>query len=118
MQRRVSAQLTASLGGPTELLLAIAVADGPERSERLSLTLNGAAVTAQEVAAPHGGRLHLVSGLSAGEFTLDYSATVDGVAAAEPPQLLAGTSWSSSASASWSSRRPSARACSSSASSW
>ena len=88
MRRRVSAQLTATIGGPTELVLAIAVADGPARAEQLSLTLDGAEVAAQEIAAPHGGRLHLVSGLQAGEFVVDYAATVDGLAAVEAPGVL------------------------------
>lgn len=88
MQRRVSAQLTATITGPAELVLAVAVADGPPRRERLSLTLNGAELATQEIAAPHGGRLHLVSGLWSGEFVVDYSATVDGVAAVEAPDVL------------------------------
>ncbi len=88
MQRQVTAQLSGLITGPAELLLAIAVADGPARTERLSLTLDGVELVTQEIAAPHGGRLHLVSGVPSGEFAVDYSATVDGIAPIEVPGAL------------------------------
>lgn len=85
MQRQVSAQFTALVTGEAALLLAVAVADGPARTERLSITLDGAELATQEIAAPHGGRLHLVRGVPSGEFAVDYSATVDGIAPIEVP---------------------------------
>ncbi len=88
MQRHVSARMTGLISGPAELVLAIAVADGPTRTETLSITVDGVEMLAQEVAAPHGGRLHLVSGLPSGQFALDYSATLDGIAAVEESGVL------------------------------
>ena len=89
MQRTVDAHIEATLTTPvTDLVLAIAVADGPARTEQLLITANGAAAVAEEIAAPHGGRLHLVSGLPAGPLTIDYSATVEGVAEIEVPTDL------------------------------
>lgn len=85
MQRSVTAQLAGTLTAPTDVVLAIAVADGPARTETLAVTVNGAPVQGVEIAAPHGGRLHLYSGLLPGAFAVDYEATVDGIADIEPP---------------------------------
>lgn len=84
VQRTVSAHIEATVTAGTDLVLAIAVADGPTRTESLVMTANGAAAVANEIAAPHGGRLHLVAGLPAGPLTIDYTATVEGVAPIEP----------------------------------
>lgn len=85
MQRTVEAHLEATLDGElNDLVLAIAVADGPDRTEKLQVVANGANAEVTEIAAPHRGRLHLVRGLSAGPLTIDYSATVEGVAEPEP----------------------------------
>ncbi len=89
MQRFVSAHIEATLDAPTDLVLAVAVAKGPRRTEQLTMTANGAPAFAREIAAPHGGRLHLVEGLPAGPLTIDYQAGLDGVADIEPPTDLA-----------------------------
>jgi len=83
MQRTVNAHIEATLDLPTDLVMAIAVAEGPNRSEMLTITANGWPAYAEEVAAPHGGRLHLLSGLPAGPLTVDYFATVEGSADVE-----------------------------------
>ena len=88
MRRSVSAHIEATLNMPTDLVMAIAVADGPSRIESLCITANGAAAVAQVIAAPHGGRLHLLTGLPAGPLTIDYTATVDGIADVEVPTDL------------------------------
>lgn len=88
MQRDVSAHLEATLDTPADLVLAIAVASGHDLSENLQVTANGAPAVAEEVPAPHGGRLHLIQGLPAGPLTIDYTASVQGVAAVEPPTDL------------------------------
>ncbi len=84
MQRSVSAQLTATVNTVSEVVLAIAVAHGPHRDERLAITLDGAPVTAEEVAAPHGGRLHLLTDVQPGTLEVDYRADIDGIAEIEP----------------------------------
>ena len=71
-----------------DLVLAVAVAAGPSRIESLTITANGAAAYAEEVAAPHGGRLHLITGLPAGPLTIDYTATIEGIAEIEQPTDL------------------------------
>lgn len=85
MQRSVSAHLSATVEAPAEVVLALAVADGAPRREELTIALDGAAVEAREIAAPHGGRLHLLTGLRPGTLAVDYRATVDGIADPEPP---------------------------------
>lgn len=84
MQRSATAQLIASVDSAAEVVLAIAVADGPRRTERLDVTLDGAPVAVHEVAAPHGGRLHLLAGLQPGTLQIDYQVEVDGIADIEP----------------------------------
>ncbi|MFT3969433.1 MAG: transglutaminase family protein [Micropruina sp.] len=88
MQRHVTAQLTGTISGPADVVLAVAVADGPARTETLTITVDGVLMAAEEIAAPHGGRLHLLAGLPSGQFALDYSATVDGIAPVEEPGVL------------------------------
>ncbi|MFT3861863.1 transglutaminase-like domain-containing protein [Micropruina sp.] len=85
MQRTVSAHIEATLSADTEVVLAIAVAHGPSCTESLEIIANGAPAVAREIAAPHGGRLHLVTGLPAGALTIDYNATVNGIAPVEQP---------------------------------
>ena len=88
MQRTVNAHIEATLDLPTDLVMAIAVAEGPNRSEMLTITANGWPAYAEEVAAPHGGRLHLLSGLPAGPLTVDYFATVEGSAEVRREEAL------------------------------
>jgi len=89
MQRSVAAHIEATLDTPdADLVLAVAVAAGPSRIESLTITANGAAAYAEEVAAPHGGRLHLITGLPAGPLTIDYTATIEGIAEIEQPTDL------------------------------
>lgn len=85
MHRSASVQLTASVDSVAEVVLAIAVAHGPDRTERLDVTLDGVSVAMEEVAAPHGGRLHLLTGLQPGMLHIDYQVEVSGIAELEPP---------------------------------
>ncbi|MFT3876138.1 MAG: transglutaminase family protein [Propioniciclava sp.] len=88
MQRSVSAELTATVTMPSELVLAIAVAEGLIREESLTITLDGAPIEASEVRAPHGGRLHVLDDVPPGRLAVSYQATVDGVAGIEPADEL------------------------------
>lgn len=66
------------LGGHTNLVFSVAVAEGPEVvSERLTLELDGAPIAARELADWHGTRLHLAES-GAGTLVAEYEAEVDG----------------------------------------
>jgi len=78
MQRSVSCRILATLTAPSEIVLAVAVADGAATTETLSVTLDGIAVPVEEVLADHGTRLHVVSGLEPGAVSVMYDAVVAG----------------------------------------
>jgi transglutaminase-like putative cysteine protease len=76
MRRQVTAHLVLEVTEPALLALQIAVA-APDADEQLTVTLDGAAERAREVASPHGGRVHLLEA-GTGELVIDYSASVEG----------------------------------------
>lgn len=88
--RRVTAHLEARVtAGPAELVLSVAVAQGPEIvEEQLEITLDGEALEYVEIVDDQGTRLHLVSGVSSGDLQVDYSAVVAGHAQHAPPTPL------------------------------
>ncbi len=88
MERAVSARLEGEVSDPSEIVLAIAVADGPQiLQESLTVTVDGVPVEAAEVPAGAGGRLHLCR-LPAGALSVQYTATVTGQAEPEPFSAL------------------------------
>ncbi len=79
--REVASRIEATVADSADLALAIAVADGVERSsEHLSITLDGVEVGVREIITEHGARLHLLTGLHPGHLHIEYAATVVGVA--------------------------------------
>lgn len=89
--RHVFAQLELEVASPADIVLAIAVAEGPERaSETLTVELDGSPVDAVAIGAPHGGRLHQLRGLAPGRLTVDYEASVIGQA---PPIPVEDAEW-------------------------
>ncbi|MGB3684633.1 MAG: transglutaminase, partial [Ornithinimicrobium sp.] len=77
MQRTVTAQLNATIKSPAELALSVVVARGADRiDEHLRITVDGADVVAEEVAGNGGARWHLMRAVPAGNFVVDYRATV------------------------------------------
>lgn len=82
--RSVSAHLDLSVAETSEILLSIAVAKGHDvTEEHLSLQLNGSPMAYEEFESVHGTRLHLSSGIPAGNLVVEYRATVRGPA--DPP---------------------------------
>jgi hypothetical protein len=75
VHRRVSAFLELDVTAPARLVCAVAVA-GPAQEE-LTIALDGAPVPWREVAAPHGGRLHVLDAPT-GRLVLQYTAAVEG----------------------------------------
>ncbi len=78
-RRRVSCEIDASLGEPTGIVLAVAVADdaGLTIDERLEVRLDDEAVALDEVRGPGGTRWHTAQ-LDAGILSVRYAATVEG----------------------------------------
>ena len=76
MRRQVTAHLELDVTEPALLALQIAVAT-PAADEKLIATLDGAPVEPREVAALHGGRMHVLDA-DRGRLVIDYSADVDG----------------------------------------
>lgn len=86
MDRTVGAELGITVHEECQLELQIAVARAPglEVSETLSVVHDGRELPLVEVAAPHGGRLHLVT-LPSGSVTVSYAAKVRGTAEVASP---------------------------------
>lgn len=84
-QRTVGARLELDVLQPLELMLQLAVSGMPGASvdETLRVEVDGAQLTAAEVALPGGGRVHRVVP-TVGRMTIDYRATVTGTAREEP----------------------------------
>ncbi len=77
MQRTVTAHLTATIKSPAELALSVVVARGADPiEEQLRVTVDGAEVFAEEVPGNGGARWHLLRDVPAGDFAVDYRATV------------------------------------------
>ena len=84
MLRSVAAHLSLDVHKPLELLLAVAVADGPyERSELLLARTDDDPLDVQEIKTAHGGRIHRILA-PAGRVVVDYQATVTGQATVPP----------------------------------
>ncbi len=81
--RRVSCEIDATLGEPTGIVLAVAVADeaGLTIDERLEVRVNDEVVELTEVRGPGGTRWHMAQ-VDAGVLSARYTATVGGRASA------------------------------------
>ena len=79
LTRRVSSALEATLGEPTTIVLAVAVAHAPGLAlqESLRVSLDGSAVEVAETIGPAGTRWHTAA-LPAGELAVRYEATARG----------------------------------------
>ena len=86
--RDVSVRLEANISGEADLALAIAVADTHTRDERLTVQLDGDDLLPSLVAAPHGGRVHLLRNVQPGRLVAEYCASVTGTANSAPPSEL------------------------------
>ena len=86
--RDVSVRLEANISGEDDLALAIAVADTHTRDERLTVQLDGDDLLPSLVAAPHGGRVHLLRNVQPGRLVAEYCARVTGTANSAPPSEL------------------------------
>ena len=81
--RHVSARIEAEVVEPCDLVLAIAVADGPEHiEEHLTFSVGQRQIEFREINGPHGGRLHVAGNVPPGSMTIDYRAAVTGFAEA------------------------------------
>lgn len=86
--RTVSARIEGEVTEPSQIVLALAVAAGPQvREELLTVTVDSRPVLVEEVPAEVGGRLHLCR-LPAGELRVQYSATAEGQARPGPISAL------------------------------
>ncbi|WP_196250853.1 transglutaminase family protein [Cellulomonas sp. JZ18] len=84
MLRSVAAHLSLDVHQPLEMLLAVAVAEGPfDRSERLLVRTDDTVLDVEEIKLPHGGRMHRVLA-PAGRVVVDYQADVTGWAEPAP----------------------------------
>lgn len=87
MRRTVSARLTLDVLQPARAVLSVAVAHGAHQvAEQLTLTIDGAEVTATEVLGEHGTRLHVVDA-APGRLEVAYRAVVDGRDEPQPATL-------------------------------
>jgi len=81
MERTVSAHLECDVITPVDLVLSLAVANGPDRrDETLSVTVDGVPVEVEEITENHGTRLHLASAVPTGKLVVDYGAVVTSIA--------------------------------------
>ncbi|MFN8081000.1 MAG: transglutaminase family protein [Kineosporiaceae bacterium] len=86
--RTVSARIEGEVTEPSQIVLALAVAAGPQvREELITVTVDSRPVLVEEVPAEVGGRLHLCR-LPAGELRVQYSATAEGQARPGPISAL------------------------------
>jgi transglutaminase-like putative cysteine protease len=78
-RRHVRAQLEVEVHQPLKAVLQVAVSDmpGADLAERLTITLDGEPVTAEEVIIAGEGRSHVLA-VRPGLLAVDYQATVDG----------------------------------------
>jgi transglutaminase-like putative cysteine protease len=88
VRRHVGSWLHVQIHTPARLLLQVAVADHAPAvtTESLVLTLDGVAIEAIEVAAPHRGRWHLIE-VSPGQLLVDYRASIAGLADVPEPAI-------------------------------
>jgi transglutaminase-like putative cysteine protease len=83
MHREMSAHLVLDVTSPATLAFELAVSTQHATTESLTVSIDGAFVEPRELVDAHGTRLHVLEA-GAGRLLLDYTATVDGRAAAEP----------------------------------
>jgi transglutaminase-like putative cysteine protease len=76
MRRQVTTNLQLDVTAPALLALQVAVATRPVQ-ERLTACCGSELMPVREVAAPHGGRMHVLDA-PASQLVIDYSATVEG----------------------------------------
>lgn len=75
-RRAVTAHIECDVETPVDLVLAVAVADGPKVAmEQLSVEVAGVRIEMVELRDDHGTRLHRRQDLPAGSLVIDYSAT-------------------------------------------
>jgi transglutaminase-like putative cysteine protease len=85
MDRSLSCRFDARIEGTAGVVLSVAVAaDAALASERLTVTLDGAAIAVREVIDQHGTRLHVAPSLGPGRLEVDYAASVAGIPARIP----------------------------------
>lgn len=88
MLRSVACHLTLDVREPLEMLLAVAVADGPyERTEQMLVRTDDEPLDVTEIKGPTGTRVHRVLA-PAGRVVVDYQATVTGQAGPAPVEDL------------------------------
>ena len=81
MERTVSAHLECDVTQPIDLVLSVAVAEGPHRrDESLTVTLDGETIAVTEIADDHGTRLHVADAVPVGMLMVDYTAVVTSLA--------------------------------------
>ena len=86
MERTVSAHIECEIAAPADLVLSVAVADGPaRRCETLSATIGDAEVPLDEVADQHGTRLHVAHRVVPGRLVVDYTTII--TSSAEPEHV-------------------------------
>lgn len=91
MQRTVAARLVFKTLADTKVALAVAVARNEGYSsleESLSVTVGAEPVPVVELADDHGGRFHYFELAEPSEVTVEYSATVAGLAVVQEPTLM------------------------------
>lgn len=77
----MSAHLECVVIDPIDIVLSIAVAAGPERrDETLSVTVDGLAISVDEIDDHHGTRLHRSQAVPTGLLVVDYNAVVTSLA--------------------------------------
>lgn len=87
MQRSITTHLELYLYGEADLVFSVAVADGVDLEESLSITSLGRRLEPREIAGRHGTRLHRLTA-PAGPLSLDYTAGVTGQAPPLPVDEL------------------------------
>ncbi|MET4585077.1 MULTISPECIES: transglutaminase-like domain-containing protein [Micrococcaceae] len=91
MERSVAARLVFKTAAETKVALAVAVARNAGYSslvETMSVTSGEDPVPVTELSDHHGGRFHYMEFAEPAEVTVDYTATVSGLAVPEEPNLM------------------------------
>lgn len=91
MERSVATRLVFKTAAETKVALAVAVARNTGYSslvETLSVTSGEDTVPVTELSDHHGGRFHYMEFAEPTEVTVDYTATVSGVAVPDQPNLM------------------------------
>jgi transglutaminase-like putative cysteine protease len=91
MERTVAARLVFKTVADTKVAMAISVARNAgytSLDENLSVTAGGEQVPLTELSDHHGGRFHYMEFADPTEVTVDYSASVAGLAEPEEPSLM------------------------------